>query len=1148
MARLILTAGESVGLTSGTYNIFGTTTAAETVSIAAGANVTLDASFNKGGDIISLSGNAADYTAVRSGSSLILTSATGSVTIPVGTTAATVQFADATRSLVFNTGTSAVELGTQAVTTTAATVAAGTGGAASAGKDIILTGGQDLVSASSATAVDTIRGTFGVGGTLSTGDEITGNGNTIAQLIVDDAGVNPFFQMSGIDKLVVLNNTGNGTLSFDADQIGSALNSVTLKGNDNLNLDLTGIEVTGALNLTVGARSDGDIDFTGSIDDLSATVSLYGNNDSSDTSLNISKAGITINAGDSDAYVDLGHSGAATAAAITIGDIVIASDSDVDLSITNNASTLAGTASVGNLTVGDLSIDVGASASASVYLYASADATSGLSGTATVGNIVAGDVTVSLATSAYFSLYQSATADSLKGNATVGNLQVGDISIAADAGASSVDFYAYYRIDADARTTGNATVGTIKAGDITVAVNDITDNLTVSLDASADADKGNATIGGISVGDVNMTAGDGQSNNDYLYFNVGLIASADTGTTSIGNTSIGDISMSGGERVDLYASITIDASGDTATIGTLRVGDVTIAGGDGGYAYFGVYDYINADAGTASSVGAVTIGDVDLSAGNSVSGDTARAIAYMTANADGGAIGNATFGDLSFAVGRSGQAGLLLALQGGKSVGSLVIGDVSLALGIDSTVYADYDAMIDVSASSLLTGTVGNITIGNVSYVFDEGANDNAQTGFLYVDAAKTVGNISIGDFSLVAASSADIDADIYVTAEKAIGNVALGDLVIAADKSASVSHDRVFTSNGSSIGNVTQGDITVSAAENGDGQFWLTADADTEIGVVKVGNIAMTGAGDSSYLYGNIQVDNDGADVITSVTIGTVDLNVSGSAASGSLDITVSGEIVGDVTIGNISLSLAATTEANDAYGRVNVDSDATIGGNIKAGNISVAVSGDANADITLDSTGTVTVGNITVSGDAGGNGNLFSDLLRLTGTTKTVGNIDYSGYEGTANIDLTGIKGGAEIKAADGDTSITDNATKNVITLGAGEDDLFIVVGNTGKTEATADQVIGFSKAGDTVNLGATGGTDFHYESLNAGSVSTFLTQAASYMASNDTEVYSGKVGSDSWVAVDKDDNGTFDYVVKFAGVQMDTVGTYMTVGSVI
>ena len=160
MARLTLTAGESVGLSSGNFSIFGSTAGAETVTIAAGATVSLDASFNRGGDIISLAGNAANYTAVRSGSSIVLTDASGgSVTIPVGTVTSTVKFADvaAGRALVFNTNTNAVELGAQTVTTTAAGVTAGSAGGSTAGQGIALTTGIDVRSAVQVTIPSSAR-------------------------------------------------------------------------------------------------------------------------------------------------------------------------------------------------------------------------------------------------------------------------------------------------------------------------------------------------------------------------------------------------------------------------------------------------------------------------------------------------------------------------------------------------------------------------------------------------------------------------------------------------------------------------------------------------------------------------------------------------------------------------------------------------------------------------------------------------------------------------------------------------------------------------------------------------------------------------------------------------------------------------------
>lgn len=100
---------------------------ADTVTIEKGVEVVLDGSFNRGNDVINFDGLASSYSIVRlSSSSILVTDALGtSVTIPVGSAGTTLQFADASREL---TGSATgITLGTQAVTTTAAAVAAGTG-------------------------------------------------------------------------------------------------------------------------------------------------------------------------------------------------------------------------------------------------------------------------------------------------------------------------------------------------------------------------------------------------------------------------------------------------------------------------------------------------------------------------------------------------------------------------------------------------------------------------------------------------------------------------------------------------------------------------------------------------------------------------------------------------------------------------------------------------------------------------------------------------------------------------------------------------------------------------------------------------------------------------------------------------------------
>lgn len=92
MARVVIeTPGEDIIVGGSDVTVNGTTSAGETITIVSG-NVTLDASFTQGGDSIVLSGEASDYTATRSGSRIILTNGTTTVSIPLSPNANAVAF------------------------------------------------------------------------------------------------------------------------------------------------------------------------------------------------------------------------------------------------------------------------------------------------------------------------------------------------------------------------------------------------------------------------------------------------------------------------------------------------------------------------------------------------------------------------------------------------------------------------------------------------------------------------------------------------------------------------------------------------------------------------------------------------------------------------------------------------------------------------------------------------------------------------------------------------------------------------------------------------------------------------------------------------------------------------------------------------
>ncbi len=118
MARLILTTpGEDVDV-GGTVTVIGTRSGGEVITITRG-DISLDTSFNAGGDTIVLPGDAGIYTVQLSGSRAIIAADGISVSIPLGTVGTSIQFAGETLSLLIDLGSGEPRLGQLTLTTTA---------------------------------------------------------------------------------------------------------------------------------------------------------------------------------------------------------------------------------------------------------------------------------------------------------------------------------------------------------------------------------------------------------------------------------------------------------------------------------------------------------------------------------------------------------------------------------------------------------------------------------------------------------------------------------------------------------------------------------------------------------------------------------------------------------------------------------------------------------------------------------------------------------------------------------------------------------------------------------------------------------------------------------------------------------------------
>ncbi|MEZ5734613.1 MAG: cadherin-like domain-containing protein [Novosphingobium sp.] len=115
LARSFLVEGGEI-FVGGSHNVFGTS-AAEHVHYLYG-DLSLDPSFNRGGDTLYLPEIASSYTVHLSGSLVVLTSGDDQITIPVGTAGMTLDFAGDQQLLRFDAASSTVKIGDSAITAT----------------------------------------------------------------------------------------------------------------------------------------------------------------------------------------------------------------------------------------------------------------------------------------------------------------------------------------------------------------------------------------------------------------------------------------------------------------------------------------------------------------------------------------------------------------------------------------------------------------------------------------------------------------------------------------------------------------------------------------------------------------------------------------------------------------------------------------------------------------------------------------------------------------------------------------------------------------------------------------------------------------------------------------------------------------------
>lgn len=264
MARVSLsTPGEDVQVGGSDIQLFGTNSGGEVITFS-GGNITLDASFNRGGDTLVLPGDATSYTAYRTSSEVVITRADNGVVarIPVGTAGMEVQFGSSdSRTLLFDRSINQITLEGQVIGTNSAapTPLVAPGSTPAITYDVI---GANASVSEGDSGTKLLQFTVGLDRPVETGNTLTLNYQT-----------QDVTAAAGSDYVAA-----SGTVTFAAGQQNATV-SVTIngdtvvEGNETLSLLLTGANLRNGPETLVGTitNDDNTVALTSNADNLQGT-------------------------------------------------------------------------------------------------------------------------------------------------------------------------------------------------------------------------------------------------------------------------------------------------------------------------------------------------------------------------------------------------------------------------------------------------------------------------------------------------------------------------------------------------------------------------------------------------------------------------------------------------------------------------------------------------------------------------------------------------------------------------------------------------------------------------------------------------------------------------------------------------------------
>jgi S-layer protein len=1013
MALLILS-NESVGVSSGSYEIYGTTKTKETITVASGAIAVFDPSFGAGGDVIAVTGNASSYTAKADGSNLILTDSSGSkLSIPTGDQRSTsLKFSDAERPLIF-VGT-VLKLGDQTVTTTAATVAPGSGGGGSVvGQTFTLT-----------TGVDTVFGSAGddrIVGTIDSG-LVAPSTLTVLDLIDGGAGRDTL-DISAVTKINVpaalrLSNIENVTIAA-AEEITAT--DVAASFGDIANLSVTraqsvsleGVGDSTAVNVSnvvgTGTPGSGNVIIAGG---ASQTVSLA------------AQAGI----------VDLSGSAGAvnvTAAKNGVGENITVTDGST---VTVNTTS---TGSNGNISVADATgaVSITSKLSGSVVtddpvgptvIGAITQDTIDVTGGSTVTvnssiTIAAKDLTADAAhTFGDVTVTGDGTTTSVTVNQTYAETEFTKAKAAAVADKHTVTFV---KLAAEDTTTVDGltftATKTLTAGEVASAFSNLTKSDTQS--------SGGKVANGVFTGQLSADFTSGAASGADVVFS-GVAGTGVTLSLATVQALGSDVTKEAVPFVAGKAATAADTSVNTVSYGNVSVDDVGVAGASS-ITTVSLNGYGSADLGTTFALD--KLASISLANSNGVATvDTAATVLGLTVNKLGtaantvlslaavpGTIDLSASSDLKTLNVTATGAASIFGLNASSVTSLTVNGDKALDVSTGSTlsnletvtVSGTAGLTIKGAASGTLMSVNTAATTGAVTATID-GAKATYTGGegvdtVTLLNATVPAKNVALGGGNdTLDASAAAVDV---TKAFKFDGGTGTNTLKLSADQAETLSGDTVFAGKISNFSKLSLGalaaDKTVDLANLDDISFVISGGVGsntlTLINLVDSGTVSLTKAS-----VGGIVVEM--ADVTgeaDSLNILTADLAIINVGA-----VTADGVETFNITTTDPFVDLTSVAEPGVPDGKDDVNSAVTL-----------AVSGDSVTTVKVAGAGDITL--------------LASDSTLVT--------VDASALTGKLTFEATvadlTVKGGADVDtltARADDVSLYGNAGKDVLTVDSG------------------------------------------------------------------------------------------------------------------